>query len=162
MENVSISLFNRVPPYKASLTREQFLFYEMRVTAELMVQGVPDEEIVRRIVEDNLFQYPTEKSLERIAKGCLRRLKNMNDMFLIKSIAEESATVARQICLYALMKQNGIVWEFMLTVIGEKYRQHDLHFSRLDINVFFMRLQEQNDTITKWSQATITKLAQVS
>ena len=48
-------------PYKAGITREQFLFHEMRTTAKLMNKGFNDEEIVNEIIEDNLFQYPTEK-----------------------------------------------------------------------------------------------------
>ena len=52
-------------PYKGSgqITREQFLFYEMRTTAKLMADGLDDSEILLRIAEDNLFQYPTEKTI---------------------------------------------------------------------------------------------------
>ncbi len=53
-------------PYKASITREPFLFYEMRTTAKLMMDGLSDDEIVQRIVAENLFQYPTERSVKRI------------------------------------------------------------------------------------------------
>lgn len=42
-------------PYIASLTREPFLFYEMRSTAKLMVEGNSDDAIVKEIVEQNLF-----------------------------------------------------------------------------------------------------------
>ena len=49
----------------------------------------------------------------------------------------------------------------MITVIGNKYIQQDLTFSKLDLNVFFMNLQEQNDTVSKWSDATIQKIKQV-
>ena len=55
-------------PYKASITREPFLFYEMRTTAKLMTYGLSDDEIVQRIVAENLFQYPTERSVKRMAK----------------------------------------------------------------------------------------------
>ena len=57
-------------PYIASLTREPFLFYEMRSTAKLMVEGISNDAIVKEIVEQNLFQYPTEKSITRMAKAC--------------------------------------------------------------------------------------------
>lgn len=68
-------------PYKGSaqITREQFLFYEMRTTAKLMREGLEDNEIIDRIVEDNLFQYPTEKSIRQMAKACVARLKGMGD-----------------------------------------------------------------------------------
>ena len=53
------------------------------------------------------------------------------------------------------------MWEFMLTVIGEKYRLKDSSFGRIDLNTYFMRLQEQDDAVATWSEGTITKLKQV-
>ena len=70
-------------PYIASLTREPFLFYEMRSTVKLMSEGLSDE-----------------------------------------AIAEE------------IVKQSRLVWEFMLTVIGEKYRLRDASFGKIDLNTF--------------------------
>ena len=65
------------PYYGAgSITREQFLFYEMRTTARLMREGLSDEEILKRIVEENLFQYSTEETLSRlpghVSEDCMR------------------------------------------------------------------------------------------
>ena len=148
-------------PYIASLTREPFLFYEMRSTAKLMVEGNSDDEIVKEIVEQNLFQYPTEKSIKRMAKACIKRLHALEDDSLVSAIASQPTDVAKQICLYALMKQSRLVWEFMLTVIGEKYRLRDTSFGKIDLNTFFMRLQEQNDIVASWSDSTITKLKQI-
>lgn len=148
-------------PYKASLTREQFLFYEMRTTAKLMHEGLSDEQIIEHICLENLFQYPTERSIKGIAKACINRLKLLNEDTLVEAIATQPTDVAKQICLYALMKYNGIVWDFMITVIGEKYRLRDSSFGKIDLNVFFMRLQEQNDAASTWSDSTITKLKQV-
>ena len=53
-------------PYSAVLTREQFLFYETRITAKLLEEGLSREEVINRIVAENLFQYPTEKSIRRM------------------------------------------------------------------------------------------------
>ena len=148
-------------PYIASLTREPFLFYEMRSTAQLMNEGLSDEMIVKEIIEQNLFQYPTEKTIARMAKACIKRLRALEDESLISAIASQPTEVAKQICLYAMMKQSRLVWEFMLTVIGEKYRLRDTSFGKIDLNTFFMRLQEQNDAVASWSDATITKLKQI-
>ena len=148
-------------PYIASLTREPFLFYEMRSTAKLMAEGISDDAIVKEIVEQNLFQYPTEKSITRMAKACIKRLHALEDDSLVSAIASQPTDVAKQICLYALMKQSRLVWEFMLTVIGEKYRLRDTSFGKIDLNTFFMRLQEQNDTVASRSDTTITKLKQI-
>jgi hypothetical protein len=150
-----------ISPYKASLTREQFLFYEMRTTAKLMSEGLTEDKIIERIVEDNLFQYPTEKSIKRMAAACITRLKTMDDDSLVSAIATQPADVAKQICLYAMMKKSRLLWDFMLTVIGEKYRLKDTTFGKIDLNIFFLRLQEQDNSVATWSDSTVTKLKQV-
>ena len=150
-------------PYKGSaqITREQFLFYEMRTTAKLICEGLEDNEIIDRIVEDNLFQYPTEKSIRRMAKACIVRLKGICDIDLVEAVASQSSETAKQICLYAMMKQYRLVWDFMITVIGEKYRMQNFSFSQMDVNVFFMQLQEQDDYVAGWSESTMKKIRQV-
>ena len=49
----------------------------------------------------------------------------------------------------------------MITVIGEKYRLRDISFGRIDLNTFFLRLQEQDEVVASWSDTTITKLKQI-
>ena len=147
--------------YIASITREQFMFHEMRVTAALMCQGVDDEQILEAIVAENLFQYPTEKMIRGQARACIKRLRSLSDESLVADIATQPVMVAKQLCLYAFMKQSHLVWDFMVTVIGEKYRSCNLNFSRMDLNVFFMQLQEQDDAVATWSDTTITKLKQI-
>ena len=150
-------------PYKGSaqITRNPFLFYEMRTTAKLMQEGLDDEGIVNRIVEDNLFQYPTEKSIRQMAKACVARLKGLGDDTLVEAVASQPSDTAKQICLYAMMKQYRLVWDFMITVIGEKFRIQDFSFGQVDINIFFMRLQEQDDYVAGWSDTTVKKLRQI-
>ena len=150
-------------PYKgsASITREQFLFYEMRLTAKLVQEGLKNKEIVDKIVSENLFQYPTEKSVRKIALTCLRRLDSLCDETLVRAIATQPSNVSKQICLYAMMKQYRLVWDFMITVIGSKYQKLDTSFGKIDLNTFFIQLQEQDDLVATWSDSTITKLKQV-
>lgn len=144
-----------------SSCREQFLFYEVRTTAKLIHEGCNHEEVVERIVSDNLFQYPTEKSVKNMALSCLRRLDALEDNSLVEAIATQPSDVAKQICLYAMMKQYRLIWDFMITVIGEKYRLSDTTFGKIDLNSYFLRLQEQDDRVATWSDSTVTKLKQV-
>ena len=148
-------------PYSAVLTREQFLFYETRITAKLLEEGLSREEVINRIVAENLFQYPTEKSIRRMALVCCRRLEALNDKSLQTAIATQPSEVAKQICLYAMMKQYRLVWDFMITVIGSKYRNFDMSFGKIDLNTFFARLQEQDSWVATWSDSTVAKIKQV-
>lgn len=148
-------------PYNGGLTREQFLFYETRTVARLMIEGLSDEEIVEKVIAENLFQNPTEKMLKNLATVCCNRLHAMEDDDLVAAIASQSYDVAKQVCLYAMMKQYRLMWEFMITVVGEKYRMLDMSFGNIDMNSFFMRLQEQDETVASWKESTIKKLKQV-
>lgn len=148
-------------PYLASMTREPFLFYEMRATARIYAEGLSDDEIIEKIINENTFQYPTERSLKQIATGCLKRLHSLNNDAVVEVIAHQPVEIAKQACLYAMMRYNRLVWEFMITVIGTKYSSGDRNFSKMDMSVFFMQLQEQNDVVATWSDSTIQKLKQI-
>lgn len=150
-----------IKQYNASITREQFLFYEVRTTAKLLHEGFDSEEVVDRIVSDNLFQYPTEKSVRRIALACIKRIDSLGNDSLKEAVAIQPYDVAKQICLYAMMRQYRLIWDFMITVIGEKYRLSDTTYSNIDLNSYFLRLQEQDDRVATWSDSTIIKLKQV-
>ena len=147
--------------YKATLTREQFLFYEMRTTARLLSEGKSDEDAVEEIVTGNLFQYPTERMLRNIARVCVKRLRAMESDALVRMIGSSSVETAKQVCLYAMMCDSRLVWDFMITVIGEKYRLLDMSFHRMDVDVFMTQLQEQHDYAARWSDSTIKKIKQV-
>jgi len=148
-------------PYNAAITREQFLFFEVRTVAKLIDSGLAKEAVVEKTVSENLLQYPTEKSVRKIALACIRRLEAMEDDTLVAAIATQPSDVAKQICLYAMMRQYRLVWDFMIIVIGGKYQKLDSSFGRVDLNTFFMRLQEQDDWVATWSVSTITKVRQV-
>jgi hypothetical protein len=147
--------------YNGSLTREQFLFYEIRTVALLLQEGLNREEIVIRIRQENLFQFPTERMIDSITRTCFKRIDALGSYSLVYHLAYSSPSVAKQINLYAMMKYNHIVWDFMTTVIGEKYRTQDLELTRRDLNVFFFQLQEQIESVATWSESTINKIKQV-
>ena len=147
--------------YNGGLTREQFLFYEIKVVAKLLVEGMNIDDTILKIKNENLFQFPTERMIVNIANACYRRLQALDSENLIYVLATSSMDVAKQVNLYAMMKQNRIVWDFMVTVIGEKYRTQDFSFTKKDMSAFMFQLQEQNEDVATWSDSTIQKIKQV-
>jgi hypothetical protein len=133
----------------------------MRIVSKQYIEGKPIEEIVKYIKRDNLFQYPTERQISRLTRACYKRLAALGNEKLVYEVVNAPAETAKQINLYAMMRYNRLVREFMEGLVGEKYRQQDFSYTKKDINVFFSRLQEQNDDIAAWSGQTITKLKQV-
>ena len=147
--------------YDGGLTREQFLFFETKILAELLTQGYSQAEAIDKIVAENLFQFPTERMIRSIANSCAKRLNSLESDELIRCLARSSSDVGKQINLYAMARRNGIVYDFLVTVVGEKFQTLDFSFPRTDIDRFMLRLQEQNDAIAGWSGSTIQKIKQV-
>ena len=147
--------------YNGGLTREQFLFFEIRIVAKYICDGLDHEEILKKSKEENLFQFPTERMISSIARTCFKRIDALESKTLVYLLANAPAEVAKQINLYAMMKYNRIVWDFMTTVVAEKFRTQEFELSKKDLNMFFFGLQEQSDSVASWSDATINKIKQV-
>ena len=123
--------------YNGTLTAEQFLFYEMRIVSKQYLEHKPIDEIIAYVKRDNLFQYPTERMVIRITRACYKRLVALDNEKLVYEVANAPVEVAKQINLYAMMRYNRLVREFMVDLIGEKYRQHDFSYTKKDINILF-------------------------
>ena len=154
-------------PYRGALTREQWLFREIRIIARLRLdEGLSDADIVDRVVEQNLFQYPTERELKSITRACLLRLDNLSEdpalrRSLTDLIAHGLPAQASQTNLYAIMRTYRVVWEFMLGVVGEKFLRLDARLAKHEIVAFLEGLRSQSKTVAGWSDATINKIRQV-
>jgi len=151
----------RTRDYGGGLTAEQFLFPEMRICAGLFLEGRTADETVAAIRAENLFQYPTERQISRIARACYKRLEALNSRDLARALLSGPRDGAKQICLYAMMRYNALVWDFMTRVIGEKLLAQDFTLTRGDMNGFFAELRASHEEIAGWSEATVNKIKSV-
>lgn len=147
--------------YRGSITRESYLFHEMRVVAKLIMQDKEEKDIYEEILQNNLFQFPTERNIKSISIGCYRRLMSMESKELINVIAEGAVDVAKQACMFSLMSYNRLIYEFMTEVIGEKYKNNDLSFDKAYISRFLYELQQKDEKVASWSDSTIHKIKSV-
>lgn len=94
----------------------------------MMVSGMTDKEVISEIYDNNLFQYPTERMIRNIASVCLRRLHALESAEALAIVAEGSVSAAKQVCFYAMMLYYHLIWDFMSTVIAEKFRTKDFFY----------------------------------
>jgi len=147
--------------YSGRLTREQFLHKEIKIVAELRLQGMDENQIVDHIFKENLFQYPTERMVKNLTGVCLKRLEAMNDRELEFNLVNSPTDLSKQINLYAIMKREQLVNDFMILVIGDKFSNQDFSLAKKDINIFFMKLKEQDENVATWADSTVAKIKQV-
>ena len=121
-----------------------------------------EEEILNRVYDDNLFQYPTQREIKSKCRACLKRVAQIKGMpCIMEALAEGLATDGKLAALIALMLQNRLVAEFMVSVVGEKYRTLDYSITQMDMNLFMMRLMERDEQVAGWSEQTVKKIKSV-
>lgn len=154
--------------YRGSITREQWLLNETRTVARLMAdERLEDPEaMARRVLDQNLFQYPTEREQRSIAKACARRLVALSDEPAIRAqlvdlAAHGTPSQLAQTNLYAMACDNRIVWDFLATVTAAKFRKLDHSLPKWQIAEFLEGLRAQDDRAATWSDATLNKIRQV-
>ena len=148
--------------YSGALTREQFMFREMRIVARLARQGLAQAEIVERVFDENLFQYPTERETRGKCRAALKRLSCIeHSPALVEILAEGALSEARQAALVAMMAQSRLTEEFMTEVVGEKYRLLDMTLTQKDVRLFFERLRERDEDVAGWSPSTVKRIGSV-
>ncbi|WP_321974022.1 DUF1819 family protein [Paratractidigestivibacter sp.] len=156
-------------PYRGSITREQWLLRETRTVARLRNEAgesYDPADLVARVCNENLFQYPTERELASVAKACDRRLTALSQdpatrAALIDLIANGTADQSAQANLYAMARDNRIVWDFLAAVVAHKFRTLDRSLTRPEIASFVEGLRAQDEKIARCSDATLNKIRQV-
>ena len=154
--------------YRGTITREQWLIDETRVIARLMMdEGLAsDAELIERVTSQNLFQYPTEREVKSIARACARRIgalsqdPGLRDHF-VDLLAHGTADQLKQTNLYAMMRDNRIVWDFMLGVVARKFAVLDTTLRKREFVDFLEGLRAQDEKASRWSDNTMTKIRQV-
>lgn len=148
--------------YNGALTREQFMFREMRITARLYSEGSSEKEIAAKIVQENLFQYPTERETRGKCRVALRRLGHISgSAFLLDALAQGTVADARKVALVAMMCDSRLTAEFMVDVVGGKLGSLDRSLTQKDVNLFFAQLAERDEKVAGWSDATVKRIKSV-
>lgn len=146
----------------AALTRVQFLLPECRLISTLLVSGggISDKEIVSRVVDENLFRYPTTNSVGRVARSLIRRVRSLERPELMRLLAQGEGTPeqAAQVNLYAMARQHALMERFLSEEVGPRFCTLDYNLTYADMTSFFTRLAAESEVAASWSDATVERL----
>lgn len=143
--------------YSARLTGNQFLYNEFKVIVKLVCAGLSKKEISNKIIDENLFEY---RSLKSIGKhiGAVYERADYIDEVLSEKLLTEPNEIGRLINFYAILKYDLLFLEFVEEVVREKVRTHQLELTRADISNFFSLKAEQSDIVAGFKEATLKRL----
>ena len=143
--------------YSARLTGNQFLYNEFKVMTKLTLQGLDKKTIFEKIVDENLFEYRSLKSIGKHLGAVWERV-NYLDGYLKEKVVNEPNEIGRIINFYAILKYDTLFLEFMLEVVQEKFSTSQNELTNADISNFFSVKAEQSDIVKDFKEATIKRL----
>ena len=146
--------------YNANLTWEPFLWYEMRIVSELLLQWLTYEEIRYKVLNENLFQYKTLKSIPKRLSCIKRRLAKL-DNYLLKKLSQWDNQEVKIISLYAIYNDSLLVYDFINEFIKEKIDLKQLEIRDSDIMSYFNLKSKEHVEMNNWSENTMKKIRQI-
>lgn len=126
--------------------------------AELIDQGLDDEQVKEKVIEENLFQVKSIDRRGRFYNEIKKRLNELDD-FLFQSFLTSDTQTNKTILLYAIIKKDRLFYEWMREVVWDKWITLNYEVTRQDTESFFEKKVEQNDSIASWKLKTRERLA---
>lgn len=143
--------------YLTTLNTRPFLYRETKLIAELIDQGMSDEDIKEKVIDDNLFQLTSKDRRTSFLSEIRKRLNNLDDFLLDKFLVSDTST-CKAILLYAILKKDSLFYEWMREVVWDKWLTLDEEVTKLDTASFLETQVEQNETVAKWKILTRERL----
>jgi len=146
--------------YSASLTGDPLLYFEMRETAALILEGLPEDKIKEKIYGENIFQYDTKNRIYRRIASLKKRL-SLLDEYLLNMLVNGMSETGKIIALWTIYKTSRLFYEFMEQVVREKFISGQDYLEYMDFSLFFQRKAEEDETVAAWQESTVKKLQSV-
>lgn len=143
--------------YSSGLISESFWFIEVKKIIRLLHGGKSWEDIKNLCVNENLLGVSKEYRALRNYAYIKNRIESI-DEGLIKIFAQSDLATQKIINIIAIAKYNRLFFEFLYEVYREKVTLGVEELTVSDINIFFNNKQEQDESNSKWTDATLKRL----
>ncbi|SFC67045.1 Putative inner membrane protein [Alkalibacterium subtropicum] len=143
--------------YLTTLNTRPFLYRETKMVAELIDQGMSDEDIKEKVIDDNIFQLTSKDRRTSFLSEIRKRLNNLDEFLLEKFLVSDTST-RKAILLYAILMKDTLFYEWMREVVWDKWLTLDDEVTKLDTTSFIENKVEQNETVAKWKMLTRERL----
>ena len=146
--------------YSAKLTGEPFLYNETKIIGEYLLIGEEEQELKKRNIEENLIKLKKIGSVKRTNAPIFRRL-NVMDKEMLKEFIYSDITTSKCILLYAIMKTDRLVRDFVIEVYKDKLYMRKDYIEKFDIDNWYEEKCILSSALKEKSEATSAKLKQV-
>ncbi|WCK54747.1 DUF1819 family protein [Aneurinibacillus sp. Ricciae_BoGa-3] len=146
--------------YSSGFTSERLFKTEMKMMLSLRLEGTSEDNIRKKIIEENLFQKRSMGAIQSTLAMVTRRLKvidgTLANFFLHSSRFDEQA-----ILLYSFLQTYQFPLDFVIQVVRYAYEFERKVVTNESIQAFFERKEEESEIVYAWSEQTKKKLRQI-
>lgn len=147
--------------YSAKTTGENFLYTETKTLASYLLDGEDIEVLKKRNITENLIMYKKEKAITRVNAPIFRRLAFLMENDMLKDFVYEDISTSKCILLYAVMKTDNLVKDFVFEVFKKKVLEDLEYIEKKDIDDWYQDKMMMSETLKNVTIATENKLKQV-
>lgn len=142
-----------VKKYSTTLNTRPFLYRETKMIAELIDQGLSEEVLLNKVIEDNIFQVKSIDRRKRFYSEIKKRLNELDSYLFDKLLVSDTST-SKLILLYAILKKDSLFYEWMREVVWDKILTLNYSLTKFDTEVFFTNKEEQSEQVAAWKRIT--------
>ena len=145
--------------YSAGMVKFSFWFAEFRKVIQLLNSGKTLPDIKAMSMQENIFSAPTQARAVQIFSTVSARVNCLAPSF--HAVFEQcDLSTQKTIALIAVMQSDSLFFDFMYEVYREKLILGVNELADSDFAIFFRDKQLQNERVSKWTEATLVRLAQ--
>lgn len=146
--------------YSAKLTGEPFWYNETKIIGRYLLDGEDEETLKKRNIDENLIHHKKVASIKRVNVPIFKRLKVMDKDMLQEFVCADIET-SKYILLYAIMKTDKLVRDFVIEVYKDKLNMRKEYIERFDIDNWYEEKCILSQTLKERTESTSAKLKQV-
>jgi len=146
--------------YSAKLTGEPFWYNETKIIGRYLLDGEDEEALKKRNIDENLIHHKKVASIKRVNVPIFKRLKVM-DKDMLKEFVCADIETSKYILLYAIMKTDKLVRDFVIEVYKDKLNMRKEYIERFDIDNWYEEKCILSQTLKERTESTSAKLKQV-
>lgn len=142
--------------YSSAIKNFGLLFLETKRAAIMLDEGFTYEQIVRKSIEQNIFQIKKERRRKELPAKIIKRLNTL-EKNQIHIIAVEDLIISKILIFIALIKTDILFFEFMLEVYKNK-RETIKILEDKDFMLFFEYKAESSNIVGNWKTSNLKKI----
>ena len=121
--------------YSSQIKDMGLLSKEMKIACQEFQKTNDLGVIIQKSINDNIFMVNTERRRKELAYKIVARMAVLNDG-LINMLADSPYNTSTILALYALMKTDRLVFEFMNEVVKDKIELMNYRLTDIELNTF--------------------------